>query len=91
MLDIKQNMAVVLRQILNDVSHCPGRYIYRRKMKLCEDILTVLRIIQPGISRLRAIALYELANTEAEYYRLLYQEKDLSRPQLIVSTVGTVL
>lgn len=85
LLDIKQNMAVLLRQILNDVSQCPGRYVYRRKMKLCEDILAVLQIIQPGISRLRAIALYELANTEAEYHRLLYQEKDLTKEQLIVS------
>lgn len=91
MIDIKQNMAVILREILNDVSHCPGRFVYRRKIKLCEDILAVLKIIQPGISRLKAIAMYELANTEAEYYRLLFQENDLTKLQLIVSIIILLL
>lgn len=85
MIDMKQNMAVILRDVLNDVSNCPGRYVYQRKIRLCQDILSVLTVIQPGISRLKAIALYELVNTRAEFHRLLYQEKDLSKAELVVS------
>lgn len=84
-VDIKQNIASALRQILNDPSQCPGRKVYERKIELCEDILKVLNLILPGcISRLKAITLYELVSTQAEYYRMRYKENELTKTQLIV-------
>ncbi|XP_005188644.2 uncharacterized protein LOC101899433 [Musca domestica] len=83
-VDIKQNIASALRQILNDPSQCPGRKVYERKIELCEDIIKVLNLILPGcISRLKAITLYELVSTQAEYYRMRYKENELTKTQLI--------
>lgn len=58
-IDIKQNIASVLRAILKNPMCQPARSIIRRKIELCESILPVVRALQPGISRLYAIALYE--------------------------------
>ncbi|XP_073812483.1 SET domain-containing protein SmydA-8-like [Musca autumnalis] len=83
LIDIKQNIASALRQILNDPSQCPGRKVYERKIELCEDILKVLHLILPGcISRLKAITLYELVSTQAEYYRMRYKENELTKTHL---------
>lgn len=83
-VDVKQNIASILRSIINDISRCPGRKVYERKIDLCKDILKVLNIIVPGMSRLKAIILYELGSTWAEYNRLRYQEKDLNKADLKV-------
>lgn len=83
-VDIKQTIAAALREIVNDIRCCPGRKIYERKIVLCKDILKVLEVIAPGISRHKAIVLYEWASTWAEYNRMRYQEKELSKKDLRV-------
>lgn len=85
-IDVKQNIAAMLRMILNNPSHCPGRQVYERKIELCEDILKVLNTILPDtISRLKSITLYELVSTMAEYHRMRYKENELNKTHLIVS------
>ncbi|KAM7343123.1 uncharacterized protein ACRADG_010265 [Cochliomyia hominivorax] len=81
-IDVKQNIAAALRAIINDISCCPQRHVYERKIELCRDILKVLNIVAPGISRLKAIVLYELSSTWAEYNRMLYQTKELKKNEL---------
>ncbi|XP_013099949.2 SET domain-containing protein SmydA-8 [Stomoxys calcitrans] len=89
-VDIKQNIASILRMIINNPSHCPGRNVYERKIELCEDILKVLNLILPGtISRMKAITLYELVSTQAEYHRMRYKENELNKThlkQLLIET-----
>lgn len=85
MLDLKQNIASILRQILQNMGHRPNRKVYERKIRLCQEILLVLKVLTPGISRLKAIALYELASTQAELARKLYSEQELSSRDLLVS------
>ncbi|XP_075166931.1 uncharacterized protein LOC142239052 [Haematobia irritans] len=89
-VDIKQNIASILRMIINNPSHCPGRNVYERKIDLCEDIMKVLNLILPGsISRLKAITLYELVSTQAEYHRMRYKENELTKvhlKQLLIET-----
>ncbi|XP_017024502.1 SET domain-containing protein SmydA-8 [Drosophila kikkawai] len=82
MLDLKQNIASILRQILQNMAHRPNRKVYERKIRLCQEILLVLKVLTPGISRLNAIALYELANTQAELARKLYSEQEKSARDL---------
>lgn len=82
MVDIKQNIANILRTIIKNSLQRPGRRVYERKVRLCQELVMVLHIIQPGISRLKAIALYELANASAELYRLRFGEKELNEEQL---------
>ncbi|XP_030554648.1 SET domain-containing protein SmydA-8 isoform X1 [Drosophila novamexicana] len=83
MLDLKQNIASILRQILQNMAHRPNRKVYERKIRLCQEILLVLKVVAPGISRLKAIALYELANTQAELGRKLYSEQEHDAADLL--------
>ncbi|XP_017465315.1 PREDICTED: protein msta [Rhagoletis zephyria] len=83
LLDIKQNIAAILRSILQNFTLQPGRKVYERKVRLCQDIFGVLQIILPGISRLKAIVLYEMANTSAELQRMRYEEKELQKSELV--------
>ncbi|ALC40935.1 CG9642 [Drosophila busckii] len=89
MLDLKQNIASILRQILQNMSHRPSCKVYERKIRLCQEILLVLKIITPGISRLKAIALYELANTQAELARKLYAEQEQQADDLLLELQQT--
>ena len=83
-VDLKQNIAAGLRDIINDISQCPGAKVYERKIALCRDVLKVLKAIAPGISRLKAIVIYELSTTWAEYNRMCYQTKELNKMDLRV-------
>lgn len=82
MVDLKQNIANVLRSIIKNSLQRPGRRVYERKVRLCQELIVVLHTILPGISRLKAIALYELANASAELYRLRFGEKELDEGEL---------
>lgn len=82
-IDIKQNVAALLRSYLMNPIFRPGKLELDRKTKLCEDILRVLQIIQPGISRLKAIALYEKYSSYAELHRLKFHEEDISESELL--------
>lgn len=84
MLDIKQMIASILRQILQNMAQRPNRKVYERKIRLCQEILLVLKVVAPGINRLKAIALYELANTQAELARKLYSEQEQDASDLLV-------
>lgn len=64
-VDMKQKLAAILRNIC-DQERMPQPKILRRKMELCEEILPIIRVLQPGISRLKAIALFEYFNSMAE-------------------------
>lgn len=50
-LEVKQKLAAILRNIC-DNNLKPIESVLQRKMELCRDILPVLRILQPGISRM---------------------------------------
>ena len=85
MIDLKQNIAAILRSIIHNLAQRPGRKVYERKVRLCQEIMIVLQIVQPGISRLKAIALYELCNSFAELSRLRFNEKELGEGELLVT------
>lgn len=89
MLDLKQNIASILRQILQNMSHRPNRKVYERKIRLCQEILLVLKVVAPGLNRLKAIALYELANTQAELARKLFSEQEHDAADLLTELQQT--
>lgn len=64
-VDMKQKLAAILRNIC-DQQLLPQPQLLRRKIELCEDILPIIRVTHPGISRLKAIALYEYFNSMAD-------------------------
>uniref|UniRef100_A0A182ND80 SET domain-containing protein n=1 Tax=Anopheles dirus TaxID=7168 RepID=A0A182ND80_9DIPT len=59
-LEAKQNLAGELRSMCMsyELQSVP-RQALKRKLELCEEMLQILRTLDPGISRLTGIALYE--------------------------------
>lgn len=58
-LEIKQNLASILRFMLKNSMYEPSKEVLKRKLQLCEDLLPVVRAVIPGYSKLYALALYE--------------------------------
>ncbi|XP_075168028.1 SET and MYND domain containing, arthropod-specific, member 6 [Haematobia irritans] len=81
-VDLKQNIANILRSIIMSSLQKPGRRLYERKIRLCQELVMLLHVIQPGISRLKGIALYEIATASAELHRLRFGEKELNAEEL---------
>ncbi|XP_055372307.1 SET domain-containing protein SmydA-8-like isoform X2 [Condylostylus longicornis] len=69
-LDLKQNIAAILRSMCDDSKYTGCKGHMRRKLQLCEQILPILRIILPGISRIKGIALFEYYRPIIELARL---------------------
>lgn len=82
-VDIKQNIASILRDIIVSSAERPGRRVYERKVRLCQELVMVLHALQPGISRLKAIALHELSKTSVEFYRQQYNEQEIDEQELL--------
>ncbi|XP_073846739.1 SET domain-containing protein SmydA-8-like [Musca autumnalis] len=81
-VDVKQSVANILRTIIRNSLQRPGRQLYERKIRLCQELVVLLHIIQPGISRLKAVALYEMAIASAELYRLRFGEDEITAEEL---------
>ncbi|KDR18205.1 Protein msta, isoform A, partial [Zootermopsis nevadensis] len=60
-LELKQALVATYRDMILQQPN-PSRKILNRKIELCRDMLPVLQVVEPGISRLQGIALYELQN-----------------------------
>ncbi|XP_061397830.1 uncharacterized protein LOC133333529 [Musca vetustissima] len=75
-VDLKQEIANILRSVIAN-SHRPNRHLYERKIRLCQDLVLLLQIIQPGITRLKGIALYEMATASVKLQRLKVEEKEI--------------
>lgn len=84
-VDMKQKLIAILRSIC-DYEMKPQPKILQRKITLCEEILPILRVIQPGISRLKGIALYEYFNSMVELTIHNMNEKIISIKEGVVST-----
>lgn len=82
-VDLKQKLTAILRNIC-DYELTPQPKILQRKIMLCEEILPVLNVIQPGISRLKGIALYEYFNSMVELTIHNMNEKNISIKQGVV-------
>lgn len=61
----------------------PSKRNLARKVDLCNRLLKVLDKIEPGISRLRAITMYELQSTEIDLAHKEYRDKEISINDLI--------
>lgn len=76
-IDLKQNIASILRDICMDPMSKPGRKVLERKIQLCDDIIPVLTVVEPGISRLVAIGLYEKFIPMLELARREYETAEI--------------
>lgn len=84
-IDLKQSVASILKSICSTSLVPPGKAVMERKIQLCEDILPILKVIQPGISRLNAIAMYEYFVPLVEVAEIDYEDKIIGKDKYLVS------
>lgn len=75
-LELKQAIAAILRERCINCLNKPSVKTLKRKLELCEGILPTLKTLQPGISRLTGIALYE---TYSPIFQLAKRDFDLEQ------------
>lgn len=79
-IDIKQNIASILRTIcMNLFTKPPNDLILKRKIQLCEDLIPIIRKLQPGLSRLTAIALYEYYTPLIDLAQRQYENFEINK------------
>ncbi|XP_017024399.1 SET domain-containing protein SmydA-8 [Drosophila kikkawai] len=80
LLDIKQNIATILRAaaLMNSVEQ-PCKKLLARRAELCSDLLPVCRAVVPGLSKLYAIGLFEYLISLVELIELQFAESDLDK------------
>lgn len=62
----------------------PLEHLLQRKIDLCKEFIPLLNILQPGISRLKAIALYEQFAPFVQLARLHHQHKIITDAEYLV-------
>ncbi|KAM3965853.1 SET domain-containing protein SmydA-8 [Aphomia sociella] len=77
LLDAKQRLAGVLRDVINREPH-PTKKVMRRKIQLCNELLPVIEILTPGISRTKAITMYELHATMVQLAKKMFDGRELT-------------
>uniref|UniRef100_A0A0A1WXT0 Protein msta, isoform A n=1 Tax=Zeugodacus cucurbitae TaxID=28588 RepID=A0A0A1WXT0_ZEUCU len=75
LVEIKQNIASILRAILMNPMCIPGKDLLERKLQLCEEMMPLVRAVLPGVSKLYGIALYEYLLSYMELAELIFEEK----------------
>ncbi|KAM7345963.1 SET and MYND domain containing, arthropod-specific, member 7 [Cochliomyia hominivorax] len=79
MIDLKQNIATILRRILMNPMCKPSKEVLERRLDLCEEILPVVKHVIPGYSKLYAIALYEYLLSFMELTELDFRCKEITK------------
>ncbi|XP_055600242.1 SET domain-containing protein SmydA-8-like [Uranotaenia lowii] len=84
-LEAKQLLAGELRRVCHSPAElCRSlRQTQASKLKICEEILLILRILEPGISRLTGIALYEYNTALWEISKMDYGESKIDERGLL--------
>ncbi|EDW74550.1 uncharacterized protein Dwil_GK21977 [Drosophila willistoni] len=82
MLDIKQNIASILRATaLMNCMDQPSKKLLARRVELCSELLPICRAVVPGISKLYAIALFEYLLSLIELVELQFSEGELNKKE----------
>ncbi|XP_047032020.1 SET domain-containing protein SmydA-8-like isoform X1 [Helicoverpa zea] len=77
LVEAKQRLAGVLRDTINREPR-PTKKLMRRKIELCKEILPVIETLCPGISRTKAITLYELHAAMVQLAKKLFDGREIS-------------
>lgn len=87
-MEAKQTLVGELRTIcLSTEPSSVPKPVLKRKFELCEEILSVLRILEPGLSRLVGIALYEYHVALVELSRRNFDTTEIRSHDLLVMFV----
>lgn len=79
LIEMKQKLAAIIRHLGEMNSEFSKSVkLLKRKIELCKEIVPLLDILQPGISRLKGIALYEQFLPLMQLAKIRHQEKSIS-------------
>lgn len=86
LIEMKQKLAAIIRHMGEMNSEFSKSVkLLRRKIELCKEIVPLLSILQPGISRMKGIALYEQFLPIMQLSKMYYDEKSISLEEYYVS------
>ncbi|XP_052755068.1 SET domain-containing protein SmydA-8-like [Galleria mellonella] len=77
LLEAKQRLAGVLRDLINREPH-PTKKVMRRKIQLCNELLPIIEKLVPGISRTKAITMYELHATMVQLAKKKFDGREIT-------------
>ncbi|XP_018566140.1 uncharacterized protein LOC108907098 isoform X2 [Anoplophora glabripennis] len=87
LLELKQNIAGLYLRLPSSKKNL------LRKITLCQELLEVFSKIEPGLSRMKALTLYELQSALADLAHKQYRDKEITSEELVVklsSAEGTL-
>lgn len=88
-IEMKQRLAALIRHMgERDESYTRSEKLIKRKIELCKEILPLLDVLQPGISRLKGIALYEQFLPFVQLAKLYYEQKAIPPNEYLVNRAG---
>ncbi|CAK1555740.1 unnamed protein product [Leptosia nina] len=82
LIDAKQRLAGVLRDAISREPR-PTKKMMRRKVDLCQELLPVLEVLSPGISRTKAITMYELHLGIVQLAKKMFDARDITAPKYL--------
>ncbi|XP_059048727.1 SET domain-containing protein SmydA-8-like [Achroia grisella] len=77
LLEAKQRLAGVLRDLISRETR-PTKKVMRRKLQLCNELLPVIEKLIPGISRTKAITMYELHAAMVQLARKMFDGREIT-------------
>lgn len=84
-VEMKQKLAALIRRVCDvDPKLAKSKALLQRKLELCGDIYPLLDILQPGVSRLKGIALYEQFSSMVKLAKIQYDEKAITSNEYFV-------
>ncbi|XP_058457251.1 SET domain-containing protein SmydA-8-like [Malaya genurostris] len=88
-LEMKQTLAGELRNLCHSVhsSNVP-KQILERKLELCAELLEILGVLEPGISRLTGIALYEYNVSLRDLSKKKFDTKEIDATDFLTNLVN---
>lgn len=85
LIEMKQRLAALIRHMgERDEAYAKSEKLLKRKIELCKEILPLLDVLQPGISRLKGIALYEQFLPFVDLVKLFYEQKAIPPTDYLV-------
>lgn len=87
-IEMKQKLIASIRQTLEvnpTVVNCIA--LHKRKIEICKELHSLLYVLQPGLSRIRAVVLYEHFTSLYKLIKTMAAKVDVRNFELLVSAI----
>lgn len=100
LIEMKQKLAAIIRHMIATIhddkknasdQRASMECLFKRKIQLCKEFVPLLDILQPGISRLKAIVLYEQFGPIVQLTKLYHQQKIICDTECMVNIDFTII